>query len=96
LRNVATRKGRFREKTLWLRMAGENGSDGRCGKAWQVSFAEAVAVKSAKPFGADRAIGVDLNCNPPIACRVVEVNRYIALCGHPNANAKRAVAVVKE
>jgi hypothetical protein len=45
LRNVATRKGRFRGKTLWLRMAGENGSDGRCGKVWEVSCLKGSALK---------------------------------------------------
>jgi hypothetical protein len=43
LRNVATRKAAFLGKTFWLHTVGESGSDWRCGKAWEVSLAEAVA-----------------------------------------------------
>jgi hypothetical protein len=71
LRNVVTRKGRFRGKTLWLRMAGENGSDGRCGKVWEVSCRRQPSTNAAKPFRFDRAIIADLNSDPLIACRIV-------------------------
>jgi hypothetical protein len=54
------------------------------------------ASTNAKPFGADRAIGVDLNGDPLIACRVVEVNGSVAFCGHPDGSPKRSVCVVKQ
>jgi hypothetical protein len=39
---------------------------------------QCLALVNAKPFCANFSIAIDLNGDPLIACRVVEVNRYIA------------------
>jgi hypothetical protein len=70
---------------------GDTARLGKCLSALQVG-----ASTNAKPFCAHFPVGVDLKGDPLIAHRVVEVNRYIALCCQPNANPKRPVCVVKQ
>jgi hypothetical protein len=57
---------------------------------------QCLALVNAKSFCANFSIGIDLNGDPLIAHRVVEVNGSVAFCGHPDGSPKRSVCVVKQ